>query len=110
MYDNPSLGYVYVFRMGDIFKIGVTRHYPEIRRRQLSANHKKPIAQIYSSFIPHPRRVEEDWKRRFADKRANLDTQTGYLSHTEWFHLTDEDMAWIYSHPAIHPDEACCGK
>ena len=81
---EPLVGYIYLLRQGDIFKIGRSKN-PSERRRvhnntspvEVSLEHKLHVIDMESA---------ESWlHRRFKQK----------LIKNEWFRLTPEDVAWV---------------
>ena len=85
-YDwREKSGYVYVFRMNEYYKIGMSID-PEKRRRALKNMHSPcEIETVMTIRTDHMSILERELHDLFADKRAN----------GEWFALDDGDIQYL---------------
>lgn len=80
--DSPAIGYVYMQRHGNDFKIGFTASLNK-RGRQIQIELPQEIELVHSILTDDPVGVEGYWHKRFASKRTR----------GEWFKLTKTDVA-----------------
>ena len=76
-------GHIYLVKMGTYYKIGMTRHDPYLRAKQIFST-LPPVKPVLLAYFDSdtPDVEEEKWHLAFGDKRL----------HGEWFELTSEDV------------------
>lgn len=80
--DTRSVGFVYLQRYGQDYKIGFTMSLNK-RGRQIQIELPGEIELVHSILTDDPKGVEAYWHKRFADRRTR----------GEWFRLTKSDVA-----------------
>lgn len=90
----PALGHghVYLFRKGDLYKIGQTANI-KVRQGAVASVYRTDIQIVYSVQVPYPALVEMEWAWRFRHQRAKETSRR--IGATEWYTLSDQDIAWI---------------
>lgn len=88
--------YVYLFRRPGLYKIGRTANI-EARRYGLASMYRTDVAVVHSVYVRYPRLVEMEWSWRFRRQRSNAEHPSRRIGATEWFSLSDQDVAWICS-------------
>lgn len=78
--DEKS-GYVYLFKSGRYFKIGMSNSVGR-REYEMSIQMPERVETVHSIRTDDPHGIEEYWHRRFADRRKN----------GEWFDLSAADV------------------
>lgn len=84
--DDDVVGYVYLFKCGNYYKIGFSKH-PLKRRKQLSTGSPLPVEYVHMFWTPFCRQLESRLHCKFSERRAS----------GEWFELSDADVAYIKS-------------
>lgn len=78
-------GVVYVIRMDQLYKIGVTYDSVEEELNALAAEHDKELELVHTIETPNPEAVKSQLQRRFGRKRQKED----------WYGLGRKDVSWI---------------
>lgn len=78
------IGFVYVVKCGDHYKIGSSTD-PQQRLRALQTAQPEAVTLVHTIESARYKYIERDLHRRFAGKRAR----------GEWFALSDDDLAYI---------------
>lgn len=84
--NNSNLGYVYLIKMGDSYKIGISRN-PEQRLKEFTKL-PYPLEQICMQKVNNYYIIEEELHNKFVDKRKR----------GEWFDLNESDIDFIKSY------------
>ena len=89
--DDPlDIGYVYLIRSHDVYKIGCTRA-PYRRAAEIANQSARGAQLLHLISTDDPEGIEGYWHRRFASQAVQaINKATG-----EWFHLTAADIKAI---------------
>ena len=82
--SGPSNGFVYLFRAGDIYKIGLSIN-PKQRSKAVKAPNGQDIIIEHQISTDDMGALEQALHYRFSDKRLE----------GEWFELTDSDVEYV---------------
>jgi len=91
--------YVYLFRRSDLYKIGRTGHIGS-RKANIASTYQSPIDVVHSVYVRRPELVEMEWAWRFRHQRSRAEQLSRKIGATEWYNLSDQDVAWICSQQA----------
>ena len=83
-------GYVYLFKSGTIYKIGLSID-PPTRIKGVRSPSGEPVELIHTIKVGHMWQAEAEWHKRFRDEHFAL----------EWFTLTEEDVAEFKSYTSM---------
>jgi hypothetical protein len=80
--ETEDIGYIYIFKMGDLIKIGKTKNHPSLRMKQLSISESADL--YYTNKYKNYSNIEREFHFLMKDKR---------VKGSEWFsEVTEEEI------------------
>ncbi len=97
--EFSSVVYMLQYSNEPIYKIGYSSHFNR-RLCDINALLPYPAESIHVVFTDSPRWLEKYWHKRFAPQRRQ---GSGILRPSEWFDLSEKDVAEFKSQPELKP-------